>query len=254
VVYFRRCDPFSTFRFGTVPTFLRGLSPFSCFLLVAVTLFIIKHGQNSLKGNLGQATFWREEGFGLHGSRDESGEAWLAIAMGAAQKCHIRSWYIIEAAGTFPGKKLAIAQLQVLNTTYAVATIFFSSRFRELLFEDINSSFSILAPRRSILEARKLDFSLSSRGFELGIIRGLGVGARSFSGAVERVSLVPLHVANVRVLSKDSRCCFSGPTCSGFGSGSDCDSWCSTCGSICREFDDFGSYLYSDLFTICLSS
>src|ERR1700733_3165624 len=91
VVYFRRCDPFSTFGFGTVPTFLRGLSPFSCFLLVVVTLFLVKHGQNSLKGNLGQAAFWREEGFGLHGSRDESGEAWLAIAMGAAQKCNIGS-------------------------------------------------------------------------------------------------------------------------------------------------------------------
>jgi hypothetical protein len=112
VVYFRRCDPFSTFGFGAVPTFLRGLSPFSCFLLVVVTLFIIKRGQNGLKGNLGQAAFGREEGFGLHGSRDESGKAWLAIAMGAAQKCSIRSWYIIEAAGTFPGKKSAITHLQ----------------------------------------------------------------------------------------------------------------------------------------------
>ena len=204
MVYFRRCDPFSTFGFRTVPTFLRGLSPFSCFLLVVVTLFIVKRGQNRLKGNLSQAAFWREEGFGLHGSRDESGEAWLAIAMGAAQKCHIRSWYIVEAAGAFPGKKSAITQLQVLDTTYAVTTIFFSSRFRELLFEDINSSLSILAPRRSILEARKLDFGLSSRGFGLGIRKRLGIGGGSFSGAVERVSFVPLHVANERVLPKDS--------------------------------------------------
>jgi hypothetical protein len=107
VVYFRWCDPFSTFGFGTVPTFLRRLSPFSCFLLVVVTLFIIKRGQNGLKGNLGQAAFWWEEGFSLHGSRDESGEAWLAIAMGAAQKCSIRSWYIVKAAGTFPGKEIS---------------------------------------------------------------------------------------------------------------------------------------------------
>ena len=114
MVYFRRCDPFSTFGFGTVPTFLGRLSPFSCFLLVVVTLFVVKRGQNGLEGNLGQAAFWREEGFGLHGSRDESGEAWLAIAMGAAQKRDIRSWYIIEAAGTFSGKKLVITRLQGL--------------------------------------------------------------------------------------------------------------------------------------------
>lgn len=112
MVYFRRCDPFSTFGFGTVPTFLRGLSPFSCFLLVVVTLFMVKRGQDGPKGNLGQAAFWREEGFGLHGSRDESGEARLAIAMGAAQKCNIRSWYIVEAAGTFPSMKSAITHLQ----------------------------------------------------------------------------------------------------------------------------------------------
>src|SRR5271156_3294905 len=106
--------------------------------------------------------------------------------MGAAQKCHIRSWYIIEAAGAFPSKKSAITQLQVLNTTYAVATIFFSSRLRELLFEDINSSFSILAPRRSILEVRKLDFGLSSRDFGLGTRKGLGIGGGSFLGGSQK--------------------------------------------------------------------
>ena len=104
---------------------------------------------------------------------------------------------------------------QALESTYAVATTFPSSRFREDFFDVGSSSFSIFAPRRSSLEARELDFGLSSRRFGHGTFRGPGtrdVASPVVTGGAE---FRAVHVVHESVLAEEFRCCFSGTTGSG---------------------------------------